>query len=415
MTRLQAQSTPAQMTEEMAVVAPASAPAVDAQPVPAAVSRTDERVRQLEAEVEQLHGEARQQQDTVRLLRGRLAAAESGGRWAPALGMALGALLLIVAWLALRLRKLGDERQRERDDARMQRLIDAAASSEIRPTEAAAAAPRRIPQPDEPLERRSTIAPRGPAAAREVSVEEMLDLEQQTDFFIALGQQDAAINLLLGHIQDSGNGGAMPYLKLLEIYRGQGDAENYERLRSRFEQRYNAAVPAFGDDAQAGRDLERYPQVLSRIEALWSDPDSAIGEIDALMTRRDHNEPFDLPAYRELAVLAAVARDLRALPAAAAGAVDLWLPLDEEPVDHSDSVRRELAERITTTQPLTRELMDQLLASPEGAPGLDLDLSEQSPPREFTRAALFADLGLRELARRSDSGALEPPARSPGR
>ena len=34
-------------------------------------------------------------------------------------------------------------------------------------------------------------------APREVSVEELLDLEQQADFFIALGQEDAAVEVLV--------------------------------------------------------------------------------------------------------------------------------------------------------------------------------------------------------------------------
>ena len=59
--------------------------------------------------------------------------------------------------------------------------------------------------------------------ARELSVEELIDLEQQADFFVVLGQDEAAIDLLMEHVRSSGGASPMPYLKLLEIYRRRGD------------------------------------------------------------------------------------------------------------------------------------------------------------------------------------------------
>ena len=45
-----------------------------------------------------------------------------------------------------------------------------------------------------------------------------MDLEQQVDFFMVLGQQEAAVDLLVGHIRNTGGTSPVAYLKLLEIY-----------------------------------------------------------------------------------------------------------------------------------------------------------------------------------------------------
>ena len=72
-----------------------------------------------------------------------------------------------------------------------------------------------------------TIAP-GMRERHDLSVDELIDLEQQADFYIALGQEDAAIDLLMGHVRSSGGASPMPYLKLLAIYRGRSDGDAYD-------------------------------------------------------------------------------------------------------------------------------------------------------------------------------------------
>ena len=82
-----------------------------------------------------------------------------------------------------------------------------------------------------------------------------------------LGQDDAAIDLLMGHIRSSGGTSPLPYLKLLEIYRRQGDRESYERTRERFNHRFNAYAPDWDSDLQHGRSLDEYPGVMQRLQA----------------------------------------------------------------------------------------------------------------------------------------------------
>ncbi len=180
----------------------------------------------------------------------------------------------------------------------------------------------------------SMPAPLGDRAAeqkREVSVEELIDLEQQAEFFVVLGQDEAAIDLLMGHLRSTSGASPLPYLKLLEIYKRRGERRSYEQLRERFNSRFSALAPAWEVDLQDGRSLEDYPPVLERLTKLWGQPQRSMDVLQATLLRSDGNdassESFDLPAYRELMLLYAVARDRS--EADVGGTVDLLLPIGE--------------------------------------------------------------------------------------
>ena len=143
-----------------------------------------------------------------------------------------------------------------------------------------------------------------------------------------LGQEDAAIDLLVDHLRNTGGGSPLPYLKLLEIYRRRGDRDAYERTRDRFNHRFNAYAPDWDADLQHGRSLEDYAGVLPRLQQVWPRPLDAMAELEALLFRKSRGDLFELPAYREVLFLYSLARDLldreaadlrRRRPAAAAG------------------------------------------------------------------------------------------------
>jgi pilus assembly protein FimV len=161
---------------------------------------------------------------------------------------------------------------------------------------------------------------------REVTVEELIDLEQQADFFIVLGQDDAAIDVLMGHLRSTGGATPLPYLKLMEIYHRRDDREAYERIRERFNRRFNAYAPEWGKDLQLGKSLDDYPAAIGRLQAVWSNPEGAMRYLeDSLLRGEDEVGTFDLPAYREVLLLYSVARDIaeRGQPES----VDLLLPI----------------------------------------------------------------------------------------
>ena len=169
----------------------------------------------------------------------------------------------------------------------------------------------------------------GESPVRDVSIEELIDLEQQAEFFVVLGQEEAAVDLLVDHLRSTGGGSPLPYLKLLEIYSRTGDRDAYERNRARFNHRFNAYAPEWDSDLSLGRSLEDYPGILPRLEQVWPRPLDAMAELEALLFRKSRGELFELPAYREVLFLYALARDLLDRESVDTGTVDLLLPLTD--------------------------------------------------------------------------------------
>lgn len=146
---------------------------------------------------------------------------------------------------------------------------------------------------------------------RDVSVDELIDLEQQAEFFLVLGQDESAIEVLEGYIQSTTAASPMPFLKLLEIYRQLEMRGAYERTRMNFNLRFNAHAPLWDADPVHGHELKDYPGVVERLQALWSYPDKALAVLERSLMRQDaESYTFDLPAYRELLFLYSVLRDL---------------------------------------------------------------------------------------------------------
>jgi pilus assembly protein FimV len=211
----------------------------------------------------------------------------------------------------------------------------------------------------------AAAAPAAPEPPRGSSVEELIDLEQQAEFFIVLGQDEAAIELLMSHVRSDGGISPLPYLKLLEIYRRRGDVDAYERIRDRFNRRFNAYAPDWDSDLQRGRALEDYPDTIARLQALWSSPARAMETLDASLFRRNKSdETFELPAYREVLFLYSIARDLAEHGGGvAADNVDLLLPLSDDAVE-------EPITRLMATVPPGDFQSSDLMTMP-----LDLDVS----------------------------------------
>lgn len=336
-----------------------SAPAAGADPVSV-----------IEAQVRQLLGDAQRQQLQLALLRQRLTAAEAANTWVPFMALGGMALLALAGWLALRLQRL--QRLLRVQTRRAVALADAEAEAKADALADAGAgsAPQALTAGGTPLFARqpampavgptvpgTTLAGLGAAATstrlaiapllhaatppaavatgvgaplrqhggmslgtgippRPVSVEELLDLDQQVDFFIVLGQAQSAVDLLLSHVRATGGANALPYFRLLQIYRQQGDEEAYERTRDRFNQRFNAQAPDWHGDLAAGRCLAQYPEIVMRLQRAWPQPLRAVAELESMLLRRADLEPLDLPAFHDILTLHALVRDLPALPVA---------------------------------------------------------------------------------------------------
>ncbi len=347
----------------------AAASAAAAQAAALATSAAAARIAALEQGIEQMRAESAADRETLRLLRQKVAETDAMATWAPwllALAVALAALALV---LALKLRRL----QRERQQAWWQAgaasrsaagAAAAAAATEARadtPTGAEASGPGAVPSsnggynstrpgtlgpvfsaelpsvsalsepPTSPMERTEALPVgwREEQPARDVSIEELIDLEQQAEFFIVLGQDEAAIDLLVDHLRSTGGGSPLPYLKLLEIYRRRSDREAYERTRARFNHRFNAYAPDWEADPAEGRSLEDYPAVVARLQMVWPSPIDAMAALESLLFRKSRGELFDMPAYRDVMFLYSLARDLLDREPLESGRVDVLLPIGD--------------------------------------------------------------------------------------
>lgn len=152
----------------------------------------------------------------------------------------------------------------------------------------------------------------GGSSWTDVSIEELIDLEQQAEFFLVLGQDESAIEVLEGYISSTTALSPMPFLKLLEIYRRLGMRGAYERTRMNFNLRFNAHAPLWESDLTHGHELKDYPGVIERLQMLWAYPDKALAVLERSLMRQDaESYTFDLPAYRELLFLYSILRDLQ--------------------------------------------------------------------------------------------------------
>ncbi len=308
------------------------------------------RLMALEESLTRLRAESQATQASLATLQTRLKAAESQRYSNPLVYvLAWGSALLAVALVAMFWR----QRKARRDPQWWAQQAPLQAQDVDEPREVATTAPPPLPPP--PAMQRAVTRPPGivdssrpmwadsrlteappdmvPEPRRDLSVEELIDLEQQAEFFVVLGQDEAAIDLLMGHVRNTGGISPLPYLKLLEIYKRRGDRSAYERIRERFNRRFNAYAPDWDADLQHGKSLEDYPRTMVKLEGLWGAPQRVMEVLDAMLFRRDESEEaYDLPAYRELLFLYSVARDFttRGSPSPLeTDGVDLLLPLDD--------------------------------------------------------------------------------------
>ena len=363
------------------IVAEPSASAAADESAAIAVKREQDRIQVLEAGLARLRNESKAVLDTVGALRVRLQQAESD-RYSNGLvytlaGSTLFFLLLAVAFWLLRPRQRRRARWFDQQAAsRRGRVriaptpvepapirapaqasdlapLDAyASSSETRPAAYAASGYASVTGRDSVLEPTTiggleVTTVLGPEASRSYgesaedavgcdadapTIEALIDLEQQAEFFIVLGQDDAAVALLQNHVRSSTYASPLPYLKLLELQQRRGDRRAYAQIRDEFNERFNALAPDWSADLQSGRSLEAYETTMARLQSLWPTPMQAMQALDALLFRRDASaETFDFPAYRELLFLYGVAGELSGPVETEAGAVDLFLPLEDAP------------------------------------------------------------------------------------
>lgn len=147
------------------------------------------------------------------------------------------------------------------------------------------------------------------ATLRSVKTKEMLDVRQQAEFFMTLGQNEEAVELLKESVDAGAEANPLVSLELLKVLHTLGRKVEYDHYRSGFNAIFNGHVPAYADFNQPGSGLEAYPEVCRRIVSLWPEED-AVSYIENCLVRtrkETGGQDFDLEAFRDLLMLHGVA------------------------------------------------------------------------------------------------------------
>lgn len=143
--------------------------------------------------------------------------------------------------------------------------------------------------------------------------EELFDVQQQADFFLALGQEEQAIEILETYISEKPHASALAYLDLFGIYHSLGKEQEFIELRGKFNSLFNAEVPEYENYRMDSRGLESYENVVARIQSHWGTP-KAVQLIEESVFREPDEEEtsqaFDPLAYRELLLLYGIAAEV---------------------------------------------------------------------------------------------------------
>jgi tetratricopeptide (TPR) repeat protein len=228
------------------------------------------------------------------------------------------------------------------------------------------------------------FVPSGHAHLKAINTKEMLDVRQQADFFMALGQHDEAVRLLETSISGSPDANPLVYLDLLTIFHTLSRRAEFERYREEFNAQFTGRVPAYANFLQEGNGLEAYDDIAQQIVVLWP-TEYTIDFIEQCLVRMPEDEPdqgIDLEAFKDLLLLYGVLRrldqtmDSAMMPFQASRTANSQIgPLSET----TSNATRPMAMR-EAVQPLPEIQPPPLPVIDTGVDlDLDLDLSEELP------------------------------------
>ena len=276
--------------------------ALASEPEQAQRERETQRLQALEATLTVLRKQSAETQRALTELRSELAQARDSRYRNPLVYGLIAALLLaviaiVLLWRAMRRTQAIPDwwqaAEAEREAAARRRLprrgtmLDEEADDEVDNGQGGlvvgtAVAGGRAPRPAASLAQDDVpdtsgfgmLEPRltSPAATaggpqRQLSADELVDVQQHAEFFLSLGQHEQAIDVLRHHIEAFPQTSALAYLDLFKILHDLGRRAQYDQLAPEFERAFNADVPAFDSFAQEGRGLSHYKDVLARIDS----------------------------------------------------------------------------------------------------------------------------------------------------
>ncbi|MDD4944150.1 MAG: hypothetical protein PHQ13_11535, partial [Rhodoferax sp.] len=251
------------------------------------------------------------------------------------------------------------------------------------------------PQPPtpvvEPLSQLPALPPL-PRTARRIHADDILDIRQQADFFLTLGQSDRALRLLKAQIEESAEPNPTVYLDLIGLYHMLGMKVDYREVRTHMLEKFNVLMPDFPAFSLDGKDLEDYPEVVAKVSAVWPQAlaflDACIFHDPALQVR----PTFELTAFRDLLLLHALAEDLTE-PTAAPSAEPSLMPPQPLPVPVMPALTLPVGDTELSLVP--NPVSD---AAPASANESLPDIEVLTPPPEESPTSMMLDLDFSSLA-----------------
>ena len=147
------------------------------------------------------------------------------------------------------------------------------------------------------------------ATLHAINTQEMLDVRQQADFFMTLGQHEEAITLLETSIRESDASNPLVYIDLLKVLHTLSRKPAFDHYRNEFNAIFTGWAPQYAVFGQPGNSLDAYPQICAEISQVWGS-ESALEFLEQCMVRSPEDAPehyFDLDAFRDLLLLHAIA------------------------------------------------------------------------------------------------------------
>lgn len=147
-----------------------------------------------------------------------------------------------------------------------------------------------------------------------IKVEEISDTLQEVEFWMLLNDRARALEILepLGEVEKPDS--PAPWLYLLDTYAEMGDQAKYEALRERCEHIFNVQIARWEEKDAGGtpRGLDEFPHLMEQICVCWKG-DRVVEFLESLLVddREGSRAGFELPVYRDLMLLIALAKEIQ--------------------------------------------------------------------------------------------------------
>lgn len=145
---------------------------------------------------------------------------------------------------------------------------------------------------------------------RSINTHDMLDVRQQAEFFMTLGQYEDAIDMLQNSIQQSEAANPMVYLDLLKMLHTLSRKTEFDSTRKNFNRIFSGRVPPYIAFNEPSKGLESYSDLCERIVPSWPHK-PAIEFIEQCLVRGTMHIAagrIELEAFRDLLMLHDIAK-----------------------------------------------------------------------------------------------------------